>query len=121
MTRAIKRIAIIGTGVTGASWAALFLAKDFEVVATDVAPDADASLKNFIKAAWPALKRLGLSPAASQSNLKFTAALATAVRNADFVQENGPERIDLKKSYMGNSTTCCRRTSLSHPVLRALP
>jgi 3-hydroxyacyl-CoA dehydrogenase len=45
MTRAIKRIAIIGTGVTGASWAALFLAKDFEVVATDVAPDADASLK----------------------------------------------------------------------------
>ena len=59
MTRAIKRIAIIGTGVIGASWAALFLAKDFEVVATDVAPDADASLKNFIKAAWPATQEKG--------------------------------------------------------------
>jgi 3-hydroxyacyl-CoA dehydrogenase len=66
-------------------------------VATDVAPDADASLRHFVEAAWPALKRLGLAPGASQSNLKFTADLPTAVKNADFVQENGPERIDFKK------------------------
>ena len=97
MTRPIKRVAIIGTGVIGASWAALFLAKGLEVVATDVAPDADASLRHFVEAAWPALKRLGLAPGASQSNLKFAADLATAVKNADFVQENGPERIDFKK------------------------
>jgi 3-hydroxyacyl-CoA dehydrogenase len=68
-----------------------------EVVATDVAPDADASLRHFVEAAWPALKRLGLAPGASQSNLKFAADLATAVKNADFVQENGPERIDFKR------------------------
>jgi len=97
MAKSINTVAIIGTGVVGASWAALFLAKGLEVVATDVAPDADASLRHFVEAAWPALKRLGLAPGASQSNLKFAADLATAVKNADFVQENGPERIDFKK------------------------
>jgi 3-hydroxyacyl-CoA dehydrogenase len=101
MTRSIKRVAIIGTGVIGASWAALFLAKGLEVVATDVAPDAEASLRHFVEAAWPALRRLGLAPGGSQSNLKFTADLPTAVKNADFVQENGPERIDFKKTLYG--------------------
>ena len=53
----IHRITIIGTGVIGASWTALFLAKGLEVVATDVAPNAEAALKRFVDAAWPALKR----------------------------------------------------------------
>src|ERR1700743_3589916 len=55
----IQRVAVIGTGVIGASWAALFLAKGLDVTATDVAPDAEANLKGFIDAAWPALARLG--------------------------------------------------------------
>src|SRR5580693_7760526 len=94
----IRRIAIIGTGVIGASWTSLFLAKGLEVTATDVAPNAEAALRRFVESAWPALKRLGLSPGASQSNLKFTADLAQAVAGADLVQENGPERIDFKQS-----------------------
>ena len=95
--RPIRRIAIIGTGVIGASWTALFLAKGLDVVATDVAPDAETSLRNFVKAAWPALERLGLAPGASQSRVTFTPDLPAAVGAADFVQENGPERIDFKK------------------------
>ena len=93
----IRRIAIIGTGVIGASWTSLFLAKGLEVVATDVAPDAETSLRRFVKAAWPALERLGLAPGASQSRLTFTGDLPTAVAGADLIQENGPERIDFKK------------------------
>src|ERR1700746_93546 len=93
----IRRVAIIGTGVIGASWSALFLAKGLEVVATDVAPDAEAALKRFVAAAWPALQRLGLASGASQNKLTFTAALANAVKDADLVQENGPERIDFKR------------------------
>src|SRR3954467_1644207 len=96
-TRPIRRIAIIGTGVIGASWSAQFLAKGLDVIATDIAPDAETSLRRFVKAAWPALERLGLAPGASQSRLTFTADLPTAVRAADFVQENGPERIDFKQ------------------------
>jgi 3-hydroxyacyl-CoA dehydrogenase len=90
----IQKIAIIGTGVIGASWAAQYLAKGLEVVATDVAPNAETALRKFVESAWPALERLGLSPGASQSNLRFTADLAEAVAGADLVQENGPERLD---------------------------
>jgi 3-hydroxyacyl-CoA dehydrogenase len=100
-TKPIRRIAIIGTGVIGASWSALFLAKGLQVVATDIAPNAEASLRKFVETAWPALKRLGLSPGASQSNLKFTPAVAQAVAEADLVQENGPERIDFKQKLYG--------------------
>jgi 3-hydroxyacyl-CoA dehydrogenase len=97
----IRRIATIGTGVIGASWTALFLAKGLQVVATDIAPNAEAALRKFVETAWPALERLGLSPGASQSNLKFTPALAQAVGGVDLVQENGPERIDFKQKLYG--------------------
>src|SRR6201984_1130692 len=100
-TRPIRRIAIIGTGVIGASWTALFLAKGLQVVATNIAPNAEASLRKFVETAWPALKRLGLTAGASQSNLKFTAGVAQAVADADLVQENGPERIDFKQKLYG--------------------
>jgi 3-hydroxyacyl-CoA dehydrogenase len=66
-------------------------------VATDIAPDAETSLRRFVKAAWPALERLGLAPGASQSHLTFTHDMSAAVKSADFVQENGPERIDCKQ------------------------
>jgi 3-hydroxyacyl-CoA dehydrogenase len=97
----IRRIAIIGTGVIGASWTALFLAKGLEVVATDIAPNADVALRKFVDTAWQALKQLGLSPGASRSNLKFTTALPEAVAGVDLVQENGPERIDFKQKLYG--------------------
>jgi 3-hydroxyacyl-CoA dehydrogenase len=96
--RPIRRIAIIGTGVIGASWSALFLAKGLEVIATDVAPDAEAKLKGFVDAAWPALERLGLAPGASKAHMTFTKDLPAALKIADYVQENGPERIDFKRT-----------------------
>jgi 3-hydroxyacyl-CoA dehydrogenase len=96
-TKPIRRIAIIGTGVIGASWSSLFLAKGLQVVATDPAPNAEAALRKFVDTAWPALKRLGLSPGASPSNLTFTADLAQALAGVDLVQENGPERIEFKQ------------------------
>ncbi len=100
-TKPIRRVAIIGTGVIGASWTALFLAKGLEVVATDVAPNAEAALDDFIRAAWPALERLGLTPGASRSKLTFTPELSAAIKGADLVQENGPERIEFKKKLYG--------------------
>jgi 3-hydroxyacyl-CoA dehydrogenase len=94
----IRRVAIIGTGVIGASWSALFLAHGLDVVATDVAPGAEAAVKRFVAAAWPALQQLGLASGASQNRLSFTAVLTDAVKDADLVQENGPEKIDFKQT-----------------------
>jgi 3-hydroxyacyl-CoA dehydrogenase len=99
--QSIRRVAIIGTGVIGASWAALFLAKGLDVVATDVAPGAEAALRGFVDEAWPAMEELGLAPGASRDRLRFEADLAAAVEGADLVQENGPERIDFKRELYG--------------------
>jgi 3-hydroxyacyl-CoA dehydrogenase len=101
MTTQIKRVAVIGTGVIGASWTALFLAKGLSVVATDVAPGAEGRLRQYVDEAWPALESLGLAPGASRSNLKFMEDLAHAVAGAELVQENGPERIEFKKKLYG--------------------
>src|SRR5215510_12219375 len=95
-TKTIRRIGIVGTGVIGASWAAQYLARGFEVIATDPAPDAEASLRRYVDEAWPQLTAIGLSPGASKDRLSFTANMGEALAKADFVQENGPERPDFK-------------------------
>ncbi len=92
----IHRIAIVGTGVIGASWAALYLARGLSVVATDPAPNAEANLRRYIDAAWKDLTVIGLSPNASRDRLQFTLDMKKALADADFVQENGPERQDFK-------------------------
>ncbi len=96
INKAIRRIAIVGTGVIGASWAAQYLARGFDVIATDPAPNAEASLRKYIDEAWPALTEIGLSPGASRDRLSFTTNMTEALSQADFVQENGPERPDFK-------------------------
>ena len=92
----IHRIAIVGTGVIGASWAAQYLARGFDVVATDPAPDAEAKLRSYVDGAWEALAAMGLAAGASLERLGFTSDLAQALSQADLVQENGPERPDFK-------------------------
>ncbi|MGA2127257.1 MAG: 3-hydroxyacyl-CoA dehydrogenase NAD-binding domain-containing protein [Xanthobacteraceae bacterium] len=91
------RIAIIGAGTIGASWAAGFLAHGFEVAAHDPAPNSERFARRFIDNAWQALSRLGVvRPGASPDRLTFHGDAAAAVDGAEFVQESGPEREDLK-------------------------
>ena len=92
----IRKVAIVGTGLIGASWSALYLARGLNVVATDPAPNAEANLRRYIDAAWKDLSVIGLSPNASRDHLEFTLDMKKAVSDADFVQENGPERPDFK-------------------------
>jgi 3-hydroxyacyl-CoA dehydrogenase len=96
MSKPVERIAIVGTGVIGASWAAEYLAAGFDVVATDPAPNAEANLRHYVDTAWTALEKIGLSKNASRKRLTFTTDLRKAVEGADLVQENGPERRDFK-------------------------
>src|SRR6201991_3425065 len=96
INKAIHRIAIVGTGVIGASWAAQYLARGFDVIATDPAPNAEANLHKYIDEAWKDLTNIGLSKGASRDRLTFTTDMKEALSKADFVQENGPERPDFK-------------------------
>src|ERR1043165_3336608 len=95
-TKPVRRIAIVGTGVIGASWAAQYLARGFDVVATDPAPNAEANLRKYVDDAWEQLESIGLSPRASRGRLRFEKDMKQALARADFVQENGPERPDFK-------------------------
>src|SRR5271170_7105109 len=92
----IQRIAVVGTGVIGASWAAEYLARGFDVVATDPAPNAESTLRKLIDQAWKDLTSIGLGTGASRDRLSFTTNMKEALSEADFVQENGPERPDFK-------------------------
>jgi 3-hydroxyacyl-CoA dehydrogenase len=93
----IKTVALVGTGVIGASWATLFLSKGLDVLATDTAPGAEDRLRETVERQWSAVETLGLTPGASRDRLTFRAGLEETVADADFVQENGPERLDIKR------------------------
>ncbi|MGW7379089.1 3-hydroxyacyl-CoA dehydrogenase NAD-binding domain-containing protein [Streptomyces sp. NPDC054794] len=94
--RAVHRVAIVGTGTIGASWATHCLVRGFDVTATDPAPTAEEALRSYVAAAWDAAASIGLAPGASPDRLSFTADMREAVGDADFVQENAPERPELK-------------------------
>jgi carnitine 3-dehydrogenase len=94
--QAVHRIAIVGTGVIGASWAAYYLARGFDVVATDPGPGAEANLRKYVDEAWPLLAQVGLSAGASRDRLTFSPDMSRALAAADWVQENAPERPDFK-------------------------
>jgi carnitine 3-dehydrogenase len=97
MTNSVQHVAIVGTGVIGASWATAFLARGLHVTANDPAPDAESVLRQTVAAQWPAMVQIGLASGASLQRLHFEASLEAAVAEADFVQENGPERLDFKR------------------------
>src|SRR5689334_17889332 len=92
----VRRIACVGTGTIGGGWVAHYLARGKDVVATDLAPDAERLLRAQVDRAWPVLERIGLAAGASRSRLGFTADLGEAVRDQDFVQESVPDREELK-------------------------
>jgi len=99
--RMIERVAVIGTGTIGMSWTAVFLAHGLSVTASDPAPGAEARLRRYIDTAWPALARLtAVAEVVPHHLLNFCANAETAVADADFVQENGPEREDVKQALL---------------------
>ena len=111
-TREIRNVAIVGTGVIGASWAALYLARGLNVVATDPGPNAEANLRRYIDAAWKDLTALGISPNGSREDLRFTLDMKEAVSDADLVQENGPERKDFKIKLFADMDSAAPKDSI---------
>ena len=88
--------AVIGAGVIGASWTALFLAAGKDVRAFDPSETARADVEDYVTRAWPTLKEIGLAEDGRRGSLTFAETPEEAAAGADFVQENVPERIDIK-------------------------
>jgi 3-hydroxybutyryl-CoA dehydrogenase len=92
----MKNTAVLGAGVIGMSWAALFLASGRNVAVFDTAETAEKSTRAYIDMAWPALRDLGLVKAGAPASLSFHKSAAEAVKDVDFIQENVPERLPIK-------------------------
>jgi 3-hydroxyacyl-CoA dehydrogenase len=90
-----ERVAVIGAGTIGVSWAAYFLARGYDVNVTDPVRTA-VSIRHAVSDLWPTLERVGLAPGASLERLHVVADPSVAVDGAGFVQENGPEDESLK-------------------------
>ena len=91
-----QHTAILGAGVIGASWAALFLASGRSVAVYDPSPDVEHTVRDYVEKAWPVLDQLGLTENGNPDAVTFHATAKDAVKNALFIQESVPERIEIK-------------------------
>ena len=93
----VKRAAVLGAGTIGASWTAWFLARGLSVTVWDPRPEAEAYVRQYVADAWPAMARLGMAAEASPDAWRFVTTAEEAVATAEFVQENAPERLAVKR------------------------
>ncbi|WP_394121578.1 L-carnitine dehydrogenase [Planococcus donghaensis] len=101
-TNQIQKVAVIGTGVIGNGWIARFLSQGLDVIAFDPAEGAEQRTQKAIAQAWPSLVKIGLAVGADQNRLTFVPTIEEAVSDADLIQENVPEREELKKSVLAS-------------------
>ena len=96
----MPNVAIIGAGLIGRAWAAIFARAGWQVALWDAVESQRASAMTLIGAQLEEMAHNGLAddPAAATQRLRMAASLTDAVATADFVQENGPEMLDAKRA-----------------------
>lgn len=94
----VTRVTSIGAGPIGGGWTAHFLARGYDVTAYIHSQAEAPALMSVIDTAWISLTALGLVPGASRDRLRITTDLADAVKDAEFIQESAPERLDIKQA-----------------------
>jgi carnitine 3-dehydrogenase len=97
----IRTLGLLGTGVIGGGWAARALHFGIDVIAADVKPQMEQWIRDAVANAEPALARLTLAPLPPKGKLSFTTDLHAMARQADFIQENIPEQLELKQRVLG--------------------
>lgn len=108
----ISNIAVLGAGVIGASWTALFLAAGHDVTVFDPAPDTERKVNDYIGTAWPSLEALGLASGEPGGRVSFAKTAADAASKADFIQENVPERLPLKHAIYAEIEPVVAKTTI---------
>jgi ketoreductase RED1 len=112
MANVTLNVTVIGGGLIGASWAALFLAHGHRVCVHDVAPDVAVRVRGELQRIQPFMAQMGLLIDPGAQALSFDADLASAVRQADVVQECGPERLAFKQTLWADVEAHCKADAL---------
>ncbi|MBT3400707.1 MAG: 3-hydroxyacyl-CoA dehydrogenase [Rhodospirillaceae bacterium] len=94
----VRRVGIIGSGLIGASWTALFLGQGMEVATYDERDDAEERVREGIDRAGPALAQQGLD--ASRGTLIVCDTIDEACDGAGFVQESVFENLAVKREIL---------------------
>jgi ketoreductase RED1 len=97
MTQQFRTAVVIGAGTIGLSWTALFAAHGMTVRVSDPRPDLAEAIDTALAQFGPQLAAVGLDVDGLASRVQVAANLIEAVRDADVVQENGPENVEFKK------------------------
>ncbi|NUR07470.1 MAG: 3-hydroxyacyl-CoA dehydrogenase [Nocardioidaceae bacterium] len=93
----VRHVAVLGGGLIGRSWTALFLAAGLSVAVHDPDPATEDRVRAFVESAWPVLRRLGLTTDEQPTgDLVVVDDPCAAVQGVQFVQESIPERVALK-------------------------
>ncbi|MEQ8262394.1 3-hydroxyacyl-CoA dehydrogenase NAD-binding domain-containing protein [Pseudohaliea sp.] len=94
---AVKRVAIVGTGLIGAGWTALFLQRGYRVTAWDPSPGFEEALLRSVRRIFGRLNLRADEQAGHLSRLEFAGSAEGAASASDFIQENAPEDIETKR------------------------
>ncbi len=107
----MPQVAVIGAGLIGRAWSIVFARAGFDVALWDKFPQAVPAALDFIAERLPELKEHGLlkdDPATVMARIRPVEALADALRDAEYVQENGPERVPEKIALFAELDTLAR-------------
>lgn len=117
----VKQVAVLGGGVIGSGWAALFAARGLDVHVHE--PDAarHASFHDAVETGLSALGQLDPAQAGGQGRIIVARNMDDALAGAEFVQECAPDRLDLKRSILNQADRLLPRNIVIASSTSGLP
>jgi len=107
-----RTCAIIGGGVIGGGWAARFLLNGWDVNISDPDPESERKISAVLENARRSLPGLSDVEMPDEGQLTYSASIAEAVANADWIQESVPERLDIKHRILAEVQAHCRKDAV---------
>ncbi|MGY3361755.1 3-hydroxyacyl-CoA dehydrogenase [Bradyrhizobium sp. GM0.4] len=119
-----RAVGLLGGGVIGSGWAARFLLNGVDVRLYGPSPRAAERVQKMLVNARQAIRKLTQVPLPPEGTLTLVDSVAKAVRDVEFVQENAPEKLELKQQLLAQAceaaapeTLICSSTSMLRPTL----
>src|SRR5262245_59965431 len=97
MTESVRRVAVVGAGTVGASWALYFLSRGLDVTVYDPDPGREAFARELIERGWAGIRAVDSALPAEVPLAAFHSRLEEAVAGADYVQESAPDVVGIKR------------------------